>query len=802
MIAEVIVDVAANQTDKPFDYKVPEKWEAIIEVGVRVIVPFGPRKLVGFVVGFKETSKFPKLRSISSIIDESPVLTTEFIKLGEWLSERTLCYKVMAYQAILPSMMKASYKKLLRVKEGESLNQWKELIPLFAERHEWEWETLQTTVPQALKSIKEAMKLGIIIEQQVITDKRTFKVIKLLKPGEKIKDVRATLSPRAGKQKEILDYMLNRQQKDALTYAELETMFSTTRQTIKTLIEKEALIEEEQEVLRDPYQKDIEPTQPLELTPEQQSAIAPILEDIENKQSRVHLCHGVTGSGKTEIYLQTIQEVLKKGKQAIVLVPEISLTPQMVDRFKGRFGSAVAVLHSGLSQGEKFDEWRKIHRGEVDVVVGARSAIFAPFSRLGVIIIDEEHETSYKQEETPRYHAKDVAVFRGNYHQCPIILGSATPSLESFARAQKGVYNLLTLKGRVNQKGMPPVQIVDMRDELREGNRSIFSKVLLNKLQDRLEKGEQSVLLLNRRGYSTFILCRDCGYVMKCPHCDISLTYHQREQRVKCHYCDFSLPVPKACPECHSEHIRFFGSGTQKVEETLTQLLPAARVVRMDVDTTRRKGSHEKLLSTFGSGQADILLGTQMIAKGLDFKKVTLVGVLAADAMLNIPDFRSSEKTFQLLTQVGGRAGRHELPGEVIIQSYEPEHYAIQLAAGHDYDHFYQQEMLHRRQHHYPPFYYLTLITVSHESYVKAQETTQKMVSYLEHHLSKEAVILGPVAPPIARIKDRYRSQCMIKYKREPGLGQALQQLLDHYQNAYAREGLAITIDVNPYSMM
>lgn len=802
MIAEVIVDVPTNQTDKPFDYKVPEKWEAILEVGVRVIVPFGPRKLVGFVVGFKETSEFPKLKSILSIIDESPVLTPEFIKLGEWLSERTLCYKVMAYQAILPSMMKASYKKLLRVKEGETLDQWPELFLLFGEKLEWEWETLQTVAPDALKAVKEALKSGVLTEEQVITDKRTFKVIKLVKPGNELDNVKATLSARAGKQREILDYVASQPNRQPLTYAAIETKFNTTRQTIKKLIDKGALVEVEQEVLRDPYQKEIQRTEPLALTDEQEKAIAPILRDIEMTQSRVYLCHGVTGSGKTEIYLQTIQEVLKKGKQAIVLVPEISLTPQMVDRFKGRFGSAVAVLHSGLSQGEKFDEWRKIHRGEVDVVVGARSAIFAPFSKLGVIIIDEEHETSYKQEETPRYHAKDVAIFRGNYHHCPIILGSATPSLESFARAQKGVYQLLTLKGRVNQKGMPPVQIVDMRDELREGNRSIFSKLLLSKLQERLEKGEQCVLLLNRRGYSTFILCRDCGYVMKCPHCDISLTYHQREQRVKCHYCDFSLPVPRACPECQSEHIRFFGSGTQKVEETLTQLLPSARVIRMDVDTTRRKGAHEKLLSAFGSGQADILLGTQMIAKGLDFQKVTLVGVLAADAMLNIPDFRSSEKTFQLLTQVGGRAGRHELPGEVIIQSYEPEHYAIQLSAAHDYDRFYQQEMLHRRHHHYPPFYYLTLITVSHESYVKAQETTQKMVSYLQSHLSNEAVILGPVAPPIARIKDRYRSQCMIKYKREPGLGQALKQLIDHYQNAYAREGLAITIDVNPYSMM
>ena len=396
-----------------------------------------------------------------------------------------------------------------------------------------------------------------------------------------------------------------------------------------------------QEVYRDPYQDRIfEHTEPLQLTEEQSVAIKPILQTIEEKRHDVFLLYGVTGSGKTEIYMQSIQKVLEEGREGIVLVPEISLTPQMVNRFKGRFGDEVAVLHSGLSIGEKYDEWRKIQRKEVRVVVGARSAIFAPFENLGIIIIDEEHETSYKQEDNPRYHARDVAIERARTHNCPVILGSATPSLETFARAKKGVYQLLTLSKRMNDQSLPTVDIVDMREELREGNRTMFSRVLYDKLQDRLMKKEQTVLFLNKRGHSSFVMCRDCGYVIQCPNCDISLTYHRYQQQMKCHYCGYEAVVPTICPECTSEHIRYFGTGTQKVEEELGKIFPEARVIRMDVDTTSRKGSHEKLLTAFQEGKADILLGTQMIAKGLDFPNITLVGVLSADTMLHLPDFQ------------------------------------------------------------------------------------------------------------------------------------------------------------------
>jgi primosomal protein N' (replication factor Y) len=494
--------------------------------------------------------------------------------------------------------------------------------------------------------------------------------------------------------------------------------------------------------------------------------------------------------------------VIHQGKEAIVLVPEISLTPQMVNRFKGRFGKQVAVMHSALSAGEKFDEWRKIQRKEVSVVVGARSAVFAPFENLGIIIIDEEHETSYKQEDQPRYHARDVAIWRGRRNGFPVVLGSATPTLESYARAQKGVYELAVLKKRTNNRPLPEVITVDMRSELHAGNRTMFSRLLMEKLKTCIEKGEQAVLLLNRRGYSTFIMCRDCGHVEECPHCDIALTYHKNNQRLKCHYCSYEAAVPSICPECSSDLIRYFGTGTQRVEESLTELMPEARIIRMDVDTTRRKGAHEKLLRAFGEGKADILLGTQMIAKGLDFENVTLVGVLTADSMLNLPDFRSSEKTFQLLTQVSGRAGRHELSGEVIIQTYTPEHYSIQLASEYDFESFYKKEMTVRRAFHYPPYYYLALITISHENHVQAVQAGQQVVRLLQERIQPGTIILGPTPSPIPRIKDRYRYQCMIKYKHEPNLRKKIQEITELFKESIQKNDLQIIVDMQPYQMM
>ncbi|MGG4488877.1 primosomal protein N' [Metabacillus idriensis] len=802
--ASVIVDVKAMQTDRAFDYLIPDKWTGFIKAGMRVIVPFGPRKVQGFVIGLKNESEFDKVKPISEVMDITPALTNELLDIGHWLTQTTLCFKISAFGAMLPAAMKAKYEKeIVLVSDEFRPNLHPKVLPWFQSRRSIYWKDVEKS--DAVKEFQLEIERGlleVIYQVKQKNKKKTHKYISSNAEIAELKKESESCSSQAAKQKLVLDYFIENTGQ-SVQLQELLLQLNITDSPVKTLIKKNLLREENIEVYRDPYEdRTFKKTEPLALTDEQQTAISPILNSVEQNRHDVFLMYGVTGSGKTEVYLQSIESVLNQGKDAIVLVPEISLTPQMVNRFKGRFGSLVAVLHSGLSVGEKYDEWRKIHRGEVKVVVGARSAVFAPFTNLGMIIIDEEHEGSYKQEENPRYHARDVAVYRAKLHQCPVVLGSATPSLESFARAGKEVYQLLSLKERVNQRPLPRVEVIDMRDELRSGNRTMFSSSLLEKLQDRIQKGEQSVLFLNKRGYSSFVMCRDCGCVTGCPHCDISLTYHKHGSQLKCHYCGHEEPMPKVCPECSSEHIRFFGTGTQRVEEELAKVLPEARIIRMDVDTTGRKGSHEKLLTQFGNKEADILLGTQMIAKGLDFPDVTLVGVLTADTMLHLPDFRSSEKTFQLLTQVSGRAGRHELPGEVVIQSYSPEHYSIQLASHHDYDTFYQQEMLTRKQHAYPPFYYLALVTVSHPDLLKAVSVTEKIAKHLNQRLSDTVQILGPVASPIPRINDRYRYQCMIKYKREENLHASLKMIIEHYQQDMNKNQLSISIDLNPNTMM
>ncbi|MEK4377841.1 primosomal protein N' [Bacillus sp. FSL R5-0434] len=802
--AEVIVDVSTKNIDRPFDYKIPDHLKGMIKTGMRVIVPFGPRKIQGFVTAVKDTSDLSgkSVKEVEDLLDLTPVLTEELMHLSSWLSDKTLSFKITALQAMLPAALKAKYEKELKIAEGADIPP--QVERLFSETK----SLLYSDIPDhdTLKIIQKQVQKGHIDVTYKVAQKANKKMVRYIQANagkEELSKQAEGLSRQAAKQQAILHFFMTEPEGTKIPAADLCKKTDTSSATIKTLIQKGLLKETYEEVYRDPYQdKMFKKTEPLPLTDEQSAAFQPIRRTLDNNEHQVFLLHGVTGSGKTEIYLQSIEKVLAKGKEAIVLVPEISLTPQMVHRFKGRFGSQVAVMHSGLSTGEKYDEWRKIHRKEVRLVVGARSAIFAPFENLGMIIIDEEHESSYKQEEMPRYHAKEVAIKRAEHHRCPVVLGSATPTLESYARAQKGVYELLSLKHRVNHQVMPEVSLVDMREELRNGNRSMFSIELMEKLEETIAKGEQVVLFLNKRGYSSFVMCRDCGYVPQCPHCDISMTYHRSGQRMKCHYCGHEEPVPHTCPECGSDHIRFFGTGTQRVEEELTKVLPHARVIRMDVDTTSRKGAHEKLLSAFGEGRADILLGTQMIAKGLDFPNVTLVGVLSADTTLHIPDFRSAEKTFQLLTQVSGRAGRHEKPGNVIIQTYTPSHYSIQLTKTHDYETFYQHEMAHRREQSYPPYYYLALVTVSHEEVAKAAVTAEKIAHFLKANCGADTKILGPSASPIARIKDRYRYQCVIKYKQETQISALLKKILEHYKREIEQKHVMISIDMNPYMMM
>ena len=521
-----------------------------------------------------------------------------------------------------------------------------------------------------------------------------------------------------------------------------------------------------------------------------------VVNSVKLEEYNKYLLWGVTGSGKTEVYMELIDKVLKQGKNAIMLVPEISLTPQIVDRFVTRFGTDIAILHSGLSDYEKYDEYRKIINEKVRIVVGARSAVFAPLKNIGIIIMDEEHSNTYKQDNSPRYHARDVAMMRGEYHNAPVLLGSATPSLESFARAGRGVYKLLTLTKRAGGGELPDVQIVDMKSEIKKGN-FILSELLVKKIKEKLANNEQIILLLNRRGYSSMLTCRDCGNVLKCPNCDISLTYHKSSNTNRCHYCNYSIKNVDKCNVCGSSNIKEYGLGTEKLEEEIVRMF-SARVVRMDMDTTSKKGMHEKIIADFGDHKYDILIGTQMIAKGLDFPLVTLVGVINADSSLNVPDFRSAENTYQLLSQVAGRAGRGNLVGEVIIQSYNPEHYSITYAKKHDYLSFYKEEMSIRKLLNYPPYYYITLVNISSRNYEDGFKEANKIGEYLKRNLDKNTIVLGPSMANVFRINNVYHYQCIIKYKKDLLLNQVLTKLDEIYKS---NTKVQILLDVNPVRM-
>ncbi|MDU5704453.1 MAG: primosomal protein N' [Enterococcus faecalis] len=807
-VAKVIVDVPTMQTDQPFTYLVPENLNEQLAVGMRVEVPFGNgnRHVQGFVLAIEPVAATVldetnvQLKELVAVLDLKPVLNTEMLALADYMKEKTFAFKITCLQTMLPSVMRADYQKYIYLTDelSEELQD-----QLFYGLEEISWDQAQERglLPQ-LMALRKQQKVDIRYEVTTRNKVKMVRFIQAAKEFEQLEEIRLGLRKGAKKKEQLLYYLQRLGTEKITAVKEMKELgFSTAllNEAAKngwlTFIEKEAY--------RDPFaNQTFEKTTALSLNAEQQVAVETILQSVQEQQSQTYLLEGITGSGKTEVYLQVIAEVLNQSKTAIMLVPEISLTPQMVQRFKSRFGEHVAVMHSGLSQGEKYDEWRKIERGEAEVVVGARSAIFAPIENIGVIIIDEEHEASYKQEETPRYHARDLAIWRSEYHHCPVVLGSATPSLESRARAQKNVYQRLRLTQRANQAAtLPTIDVVDMRQEVENGNVSSFSMSLQEKLQERLEKNEQSVLLLNRRGYSSFVMCRDCGYVLPCPNCDISLTLHMDSKTMKCHYCGHEERIPYRCPNCGQDKIRYYGTGTQKVEEELQTLLPDSRILRMDVDTTRRKGAHEKILRTFGEGQADILLGTQMIAKGLDFPNVTLVGVLNADTALNLPDFRSSERTFQLLTQVSGRAGRAEKPGEVIIQSFNPEHYAIQLAKAQDYEDFYTKEMYIRHRGDYPPYYFTVQITASHPEENEAAKQMFQIATKLKQGLSPQAILLGPTPNAIMRVNNRYFYQVIIKYKQEPMLQPLLKEILTDTQRATAR-GLKLSIDAEPMNFI
>ncbi|OAQ06245.1 primosomal protein N' [Ligilactobacillus aviarius] len=801
--AEVIVDVPAMQTNHPFTYQIPAKFQDFLQIGMRVVVEFGNgnRKIQGFVTGLTdEYSGEHQLKSVIDVIDLNPVLSDEAMAMADWLTQRTFAFKIRCLQVMLPNAMRASYRKTLKL-TGKNITP--DLATLFDHQSEVEFNPQKLTSSQLnqVEKLRKANQVEIVYH---VDDRAKSKLVWAFKAQmtvEELQTAKKTLRKNAAKQKRLLDFLITNHEQE-FVQSDVTRKNNFTASDLKMAAQKGWITRYQIEKYRNPYQIDqVQPSTPKKLTAEQAKATNAVDQAIDGKQAATFLLEGVTGSGKTEVYLQIIQHALAQGKSALMLVPEISLTPQIVRQFKARFGDQVALLHSALSDGERYDEWRRIEKGDAQVVVGARSAIFAPIKNLGVIIMDEEHETSYKQEDMPRYHARDVAQWRGQYHHCPVVLGSATPSLESRARAQKGVYQWLRLTKRINGKDLPHVQLVDMRQAGRYAPTTDISQELATEIQKKLALNEQVVLMLNRRGYSSFLMCRECGEVIKCPNCDISLTYHKDTNSLKCHYCGHEEPVPQVCPNCHSKAVRYFGTGTQRVEKELTELFPTARILRMDVDTTRRKGAHERILDEFGKHHADILLGTQMIAKGLDFPNVTLVGVLNADTSLGLPDFRASERTFQLLTQVSGRAGRAEKEGNVLIQTYNPDHYAIQYAQRQDYEHFFGKEMQVRHQGGYPPYYYTIQITASARTEADAAQKMFQIRGEVVNYLSQKAVILGPTPQSIMRINNRYYYQLVIKYKNEPQLEKYLQNLLLTSQKE-ERNGLQIVIDRDPMNFI
>jgi len=709
MVINVLVEI--RKIDKTFSYLVPKNLEKNIEIGKRCIVPFGNKTLEGFIVGYNNEKLDYKLKEIISITDDNPVLNSELLELGSYISKKTLSTKINAYQTMLPTALKAKKDTIIKEKKVLFIRKIKDYNPISEKE-----KILYDLISINDISLKEANEIS------------TYTVNKLIKNGiiEKY-------------EKEV--YRLN----------------------------ESIVIENDNK----------------ELTSEQKS----VIDKVNLNNFKPYLLHGVTGSGKTEVYIQLIKKVIEKNRKAILLVPEISLTPQIVEKFKKRFGN-VAILHSGLSNGEKYDEWRKIERGEVNIVIGARSAIFAPLSNIGIIIIDEEHSDTYKQENSPMYNAIDIALYRSKTHNCPLILGSATPSIESYTRANNGIYELLEMKNRVNNN-MPKITLVDMKEEIKNKNR-ILSKILKDKIKDRLEKKEQIIILLNRRGYTTITTCSNCGYTHKCPKCDIPLTYHLKTSKMHCHYCNYETNKLYSCPVCKSTDINERGMGTEKLELEIKKEFENARVVRMDVDTTRNKNSHKKIINDFEEFKYDILVGTQMIAKGLDFPKVTLVGVINADSSLTIPDFGSAERTFQLLNQVSGRSGRSDLKGEVIIQAFNIEHYSLIYSKKNDYLSFYNKEMNIRKLLKYPPFYNLCLIKIQGADNKKCEIECEKIHTYLKDNIND--IILGPSASVIPKINNIYYYQIIIKYKDT----KKIYKHLKYINELYTSNNIKVTIDFNP----
>ncbi len=746
MVAEVIINSTVKNLNKTFDYNIPADIAGIIKVGDRINVPFGNSKKLeeGFVIGFKEKSEY-KVKDIVSI-QEGFNLKQEQIELAKWMARRYFCNLSDCIKMMLPP---GTTSKIVdnRVRE-------KNLNFVYLK--------------------KESEEIDFLIETKKLKSEKQIRTLQFL------------------------------QENDGVLISDLELFADVSRAIINTL-EKNGYIEiVEKQVSRNPFiNKNIKKDKELKLTNEQEVVYNSISNCIEQAIYKEFLIYGITGSGKTEIYLQLIRKTLEKNKSAIILVPEISLTPQMVDRFIARFGQdIIAVLHSKLSIGERYDQWQKIKKDEAKIIIGARSAIFAPVKNLGLIIIDEEHDDSYKSEMPPRYNAKEISKYIAFKNKIPLILGSATPDINTFYKAQNGEVEFLKLTKRANDSKLPSVEIVDLREELINGNKTMISRKLYDEISNNLENKKQTILFLNRRGFSTFVMCRNCGYSVKCKNCNITLTYHRKENKLKCHYCGYEQENVLVCPECGSNKIKYFGAGTQKLEEQINKMFPKASTIRMDIDTVTKKNSHEEILNKFKNDNIDILIGTQMVVKGHHFPNVTLVGVIAADSSLNMENYRANEKTFQILTQVAGRAGRENLPGKVIIQTYNPDSFSIECSKKQDYDMFYNTEIKLRKQLNYPPFCDIILFGISDTEEKIVQEVSNKIYNILLHKLKNinNINLYKPRPAPIDKIKNRYRYRVILKGSLN---NDSIELINDTLEEIYKINTKArIIVDINPTNMM
>jgi len=816
--AEVAVPLPIDQT---FTYRIPDKWLDRVRPGLRVAVPFGRRSLTGYVVDLRKTSELTAIKPIAALPDDFPVFNEDMLELTRWLADYYMCGWGEALECAAPAGLSAEGRRRYSLSTtGQAVldtvgltDDETAVVATLRSRGQLTARQLARSVRgiDMRRTLAALEKQGIIRSESTLPRPRVRSrsvtvaaVSEAVRPhlGSTIESLRTDRAPR---QAEIIEFLAA--QSAPVPVSKLVKRTGASYAAVRALDDKGFIELSEVEVFRDPFGNlalDLwgTPT-PFTLNPEQQVAYDAIATAVDSHTYATFLLKGITSSGKTEVYLQVIDRVLRAGRDAIMLVPEIALTPQTVARFHSRFGDLVALFHSALAPRERYDQWRRVYLGEARVVIGPRSAVFAPLEHLGVVVVDEEHEPTYKQNDVPRYHARDVAIMRANRAGAVVILGSATPSLESIHNARQGKYSLLEIKTRISDRPLPRVIVVDMREEKRAaGSPVVISFTLQDKITERLRRSEQSIVFLNRRGHAPFVLCRECGGVPQCRECHVSMTYHSSTDMLHCHYCNARRRAPDKCPECGSRQLLYLGVGTQRTEQNLLTLFPEARVERMDLDTTTGRWAHHHILERYERGEIDILVGTQMVAKGLDFPGVTLVGVVNADVSLNIPDFRAAERTFQLLTQVAGRAGRGSEAGEVVVQTYSTSHYSIQAARLHDYDTFSDRELDYRRQAEYPPFTHMVMITFESKEESRAARTAGAVGRDARAALAKTrsttVEVLGPAPAPIPKLRGWYRWHLTLLSKHTRRLHQAVRAAVaNHRSDTKVR----IKIDVDPQTV-